>query len=67
MDWLFPENVWTVLTVPLAAGLFLYAAFRRHRLADVFGEPELVAKLTASINPRMDSLEVAMKAHFADG
>ena len=62
MDWLYPENSWTVIAAPLAAALFIYAAFRRHKLAEVFGEPDMVAKLTRSINKRLRRWKAASTA-----
>lgn len=53
MDWLYPENYWIVAAAPVAIVLFVYATIRRRGLSDVFGEPQLVNKLTWSINRRL--------------
>lgn len=52
MDWLHPQYVWLLLLVPLSAGLFVYAAFIRQRLADVFGDRKMVTRLSSAISPR---------------
>lgn len=52
MDWLYPANTWIIIAAPIAIGLFLYAMFMRRKLAEIFGEPELIAKLTVCINRR---------------
>lgn len=62
MDWLYPENYWIVVATPVAVVLFVYAAFKRRGLADVFGERELVAKLTSSISRRRRHWKAAITA-----
>ena len=52
MAWLNPEYLWTLLAAPLAAGLFLFAAWRRAKVRRRWGESELVRRLTASVSAR---------------
>lgn len=62
MDWLYPENYWIVVAGPAAAVLFVYAAFRRRGLADIFGDRQLVTQLTSSINRRRRRWKAAITA-----
>ena len=62
MDWLYPENIWIIIAVPLAIFLFVFAALRRKRLAEIFGDPNLMTKLTASISRRRRRWKAAMTA-----
>ena len=51
MDWLHPTYLWTLAAVPLAAALFLWAAWRRREAFRRLGDPGLVARL-ASVSTR---------------
>lgn len=62
MDWLYPSNLWTIIAAPVAVALFLFAAFRRRQLADVFGTRSVVAKLATAISRRRRRWKGAMTA-----
>lgn len=50
------------MAVPLAVALFVFAAYRRKRLAEIFGDPNLMTKLTSSISRRRRRWKAAMTA-----
>lgn len=52
MNWLNPQYFWLLISVPLAAGLFVFATIRRHQLYHVFGDPNMVRKLAPTISSR---------------
>lgn len=52
MDWLHPENLWALIGVPLATGLFFWAAWQRNRAIKLFGESSLMRRLSASVSAR---------------
>jgi len=52
MDWLHPQYFWLLVLVPITAGLFVYATLIRQRLADLFGDREMVTRLSSAISPR---------------
>ena len=52
MDWLHPDNLWTLIAVPVAILLFLWAAMQRRRAFQIFGDSSLVSRLAASISAR---------------
>ncbi|MCH8276825.1 MAG: VWA domain-containing protein [Bacteroidetes bacterium] len=60
MEWLYPSNLWTMIVAPVAAALFLFAAFRRRQLAEVFGDRGMVRKLAATISTRRRRWKAAM-------
>jgi len=52
MDWLNPDLFYVLILVPAIAALFALAAIRRRSIAGVFGDKEMVAKMTRAISPR---------------
>lgn len=52
MAWLNPILLWTLVAVPLVAGLYVVAAAARRRAARSLGDPGLVARLATGISPR---------------
>lgn len=52
MSWLHPTYFWALAAVPLAALLFLWAAFRRRQAFQRFGQAALVKQLARSVRPR---------------
>jgi Ca-activated chloride channel family protein len=60
MDWLNPAYFWTLVAAPAAVLLYLFAGFRRKRLADRFGNREIVARLAASISGRRRRWKAAL-------
>lgn len=45
-----PERAWLVVAVVAAVGAFVWGGFRRRRLLAALGNPELVARLVASVH-----------------
>ena len=52
MDWLHYEYIWALLAVPAAISLFLWAGWKRRRAAELFGDSQLVARLSKAISAR---------------
>ena len=52
MDWLHYEYIWALLAVPVAILLFLWAGWKRRRAAELFGDSQLVARLSKAISGR---------------
>ncbi len=52
MAWLNPHYFWTLLFVPLAVVLLLWAAWQRRKAHRAFGDVPLVARLTAGVSSR---------------
>ncbi|MEX0747362.1 MAG: VWA domain-containing protein [Rhodothermales bacterium] len=52
MEWLNPTFLWALVGAPLAAGLLLWAAWRRREALRRFGELEVVSKLAAAVSSR---------------
>jgi Ca-activated chloride channel family protein len=52
VTWLNPTYAWALALVVLAALLLLYAAWRRAKALERFGEVPLVAKLAQRVSPR---------------
>ena len=52
MDWLHPQYLWTLLIVPAAVGLFLWASWRRRLAMRALGDPVLVGRLTEGVSRR---------------
>ncbi len=52
MDWLNPAFLWALLLAPIAAGLYLWAAWQRREALRRFGAAPLVARLADSVSPR---------------
>lgn len=52
MAWLNPLYLWSLLLVPLAVMLLLWAAWQRRKAHRVFGDAPLVARLTTGISSR---------------
>lgn len=52
MDWLHPTYAWALLAVPLAIGLFWYAARQRREAFERLGRSPLIERLAASARPR---------------
>lgn len=60
MDWLHPSYLWALLAVPVAVGLFLWAAWRRREGFRRLGDPALVARLAAVVSPRRRRWKAAL-------
>ncbi len=60
MDWLYPSNLWTVIVAPVATALFLFAAFRRRQLAELFGDRGMIRKLAATVSTRRRRWKAAL-------
>ncbi|MDZ4701950.1 MAG: VWA domain-containing protein [Rhodothermales bacterium] len=52
MNWLHPEFVWSLVAVPVAVLLFLWAAWQRRKGVLAFGHAPLVARLAATVSSR---------------
>jgi Ca-activated chloride channel family protein len=52
MDWLHPTYLWTLAAAPLAAGLFLWAAWKRREAFRRFGSEGAVARLASAVSAR---------------
>ena len=52
MDWLHYEYFWTLLAVPAAILLFLWAGWKRKSAAELFGDSHLIARLSKAISAR---------------
>ncbi|MEZ4702854.1 MAG: VWA domain-containing protein [Rhodothermales bacterium] len=52
MNWLHPEYIWSLLAVPVAVLLFLWAAWQRRKALQAFGHVPLVSRLTAAVSSR---------------
>lgn len=52
MVWLHPTYLWTLIGVPLAIGLLLWAAWQRRKGLRAFGDLSVVSKLAESISAR---------------
>lgn len=61
MEWLNPHYFWTLALIPVVAGLFVLAAFRRRQLAERFGEQSTISRLASSISPRRRRWKAVMK------
>ncbi len=61
MEWLNLHFLWTVVLIPVVAGLFVWAAFRRRQLAERFGERSAISRLAAAISPRRRRWKAALK------
>ena len=62
MEWLYPGNLWTLITVPLVALLFVWAAWQRREALRRFGDAPLVARLAAAVSPRRRRWKAALIA-----
>jgi len=60
MNWLHPEYWWVALAVPLAVGLFLWAAWQRREAFRRFGDRPLVARLAATVSTRRRRWKAAL-------
>ena len=61
MEWLNPHYFWTLVLIPIVAGLFVLAALRRRQLAERFGEQATIRRLAESISPRRRRWKAALK------
>ena len=61
MDWLNPEYFWTLALAPLVAGLFIFAAIRRKKLAERFGDRELINRIASSLSIRRRRWKAALR------
>ncbi len=52
MEWLYAEYIWSLLAVPVALLLFLWAGWQRRRATQLFGDKSLVARLTQAVSNR---------------
>lgn len=52
MAWLHPLFLWTLATVPLVVGLFLWSAWKRRDAFQRMGDRPLMARLAATVSPR---------------
>lgn len=52
MNWLHPIWLWALAAVPAAVGLLLFAAYRRRKAIDRFGDRTLVERLASSVSTR---------------
>lgn len=52
MEWLHPTYLWTLAAAPAVAALFLWAAWRRRRALERFGDLEIVSRLTSAVSLR---------------
>lgn len=52
MEWLNPTFLWTLIAVPAAVALFLWAAWRRRESLRLFGDGAAVSRLVASVSAR---------------
>lgn len=52
MDWLHFEYIWALIAVPVAILLFLWAGWKRRRAAELFGDSQLVSRLSKAISAR---------------
>ena len=52
MDWLNTHYLWTLLGVPTAVLLFVWAAWKRHNAYQLFGERSLVSRLARTVSNR---------------
>lgn len=50
MQWLHPTYLWALLALPLAAGLYYWAARKRREAAEQFGDPGLLAGLMPEVH-----------------
>ncbi|MFQ5790347.1 MAG: VWA domain-containing protein [Acidobacteriota bacterium] len=55
-----PSSFYLLLLVPLLGALLWWARQRRRRLEARFGDPALMAKLTASVSPVRDRIKTAL-------
>ena len=60
MDWLNPTYAWTLAAVPVVVAFFAWAAFKRYRALQKFGEGVLVSRLTNSVSSRRRRWKAAM-------
>jgi Ca-activated chloride channel family protein len=60
MGWLHPTYAWTLLFVPVAAGLYAWAARRRRADRDQFGDPAIVQQLAATLRPRRRTVKAGL-------
>ncbi|MEQ9105575.1 MAG: VWA domain-containing protein [Rhodothermales bacterium] len=66
MEWLHPEWFWTLVFVPVAAGLFGFAAWKRRSLVAAFGNRQLLERLTSGLSTRRRRWKAALlSAGFA--
>lgn len=61
MEWLNPQYFWALAFIPVVAGLFVLAAWQRHRLASRFGSPAAIARLSSSLSPRRRRWKAALR------
>ncbi|MFT4605790.1 MAG: Ca-activated chloride channel family protein [Rhodothermales bacterium] len=52
MNWLHPIWLWALASVPAAVGLLLFAAYRRRKAIDRFGQRSLVSRLSSAVSMR---------------
>ena len=60
MGWLHPTYAWTLLVVPVAVGLYAWAARRRRADRDRFGDPAIVRQLAATLRPRRRTVKAGL-------
>ncbi len=60
MAWLHPDFLWALAAAPLAAALFLWAAWQRRKAFRRFGERALVQRLTAAVSARRRRWKAAL-------
>ena len=61
MEWLNPQYFWALAFIPVVAGLFVLAAWQRHRLASRFGSLAAIARLSATLSPRRRRWKAALR------
>lgn len=52
MDWLHPAFLWSLFAVPVVVAAYFWMAYQRKRARRVFGDPDLVERLTDGISTR---------------
>ena len=52
MDWLHSEFTWSLVAVPAAILLFLWASWQRRKAIELFGDKSLITRLSEAVSPR---------------
>lgn len=60
MDWLNPTYFWALAAVPVVAALFVWAALRRYRAMQTFGDGHLISRLTNTVSARRRRWKAAL-------
>lgn len=60
MDWLHPTFAWGLAVVPVVAGLYWWAARKRHAALERFGDTALVRRLAPAVRPWRRTLKAVL-------